>query len=117
MKDKQASGPLARRGSSPFPGAILLVNFKIESARETWLPVLQTLRFTDDEHRDEIRFRFGYCNTEGTLIARSLYLDETQLADLGRAGAREPEIRRMLRILCRQIGYLKLKVPYKSSFG
>jgi hypothetical protein len=26
---KQASGPLARRGSSPFPGAILLVNFKI----------------------------------------------------------------------------------------
>jgi hypothetical protein len=71
---------------------------------ETWSPVLQILRFTDDEHKGDIQFRFGYCDAAGTLIARPLYLDESQLADLGRAASREPEIRRMLRNLCVQLG-------------
>lgn len=70
---------------------------------ETWSSVLQILKFTDDEHKDEIQFRFGYCNDAGKLIARPLYLDESQLADLGKAAAKEPEIRRMLKNLCDQI--------------
>jgi hypothetical protein len=70
---------------------------------ETWSPVLQILRFTDDEHKGDIQFRFGYCDYKGTLIARPLYLDESQLADLGKAAAKEPEIRKMLKNLCDQI--------------
>ena len=71
---------------------------------ETWSSVLQILKFTDDEHKDEIQFRFGYCNDVGKLIARPLYLDESQLADLGKAAAKEPEITKMLKRFCDQIG-------------
>jgi hypothetical protein len=35
LKDKQASGPLARRGSSPFPGAILLINLKARAPHDS----------------------------------------------------------------------------------
>lgn len=71
---------------------------------KTWSSVLQILEFRDDEHKGDIQFRFGYCNHKGKLIARPLYLDETQLADLGKAASRKPEIKRMLKNLCAHLG-------------
>lgn len=68
-----------------------------------WSAVIQILEFRDNAHIGEIDIRFGYCNNTGKLIARPLYLDENQLAELGRAVAREPEIRRMFRAFCDQI--------------
>lgn len=71
---------------------------------ETWSSVLQILKFTDDDHKGEIDLRFGYCNDAGNLIARPLYLDESQLADLGKAAAKIPEVKKMLKNLCAQLG-------------
>jgi hypothetical protein len=70
---------------------------------ESWSSVLQVLMFTDDEHKGEIDLRFGYCDDAGNLIARPLCLDESQLAELGKAAAKEPEIRKMLKRFCDQI--------------
>jgi hypothetical protein len=70
---------------------------------EFWSSVIQILEFRDEEHRGDIRLRFGYCDNTGTLIARPLYLNEDGLAELGRAASRDPETRRMLRNFCDQI--------------
>jgi len=69
----------------------------------SWSSVIQILKFTDDFHKDEIDLRFGYCNDKGKLVARPLYLDESQLAELGKEAAKEPEIRKMLKRFCDQI--------------
>lgn len=70
---------------------------------EDWSSVLQILEFTDRRNKGELDLRFGYCDQTGKLIARPLYLSESQLADLGRAAAKEPEIRKMLKALCDEI--------------
>jgi hypothetical protein len=70
---------------------------------ENWSSVLQILKFTDENNKGEIDLRFGYCDQTGKLIARPLYLTESQLADLGKAAAREPEIKKMLKTFCDQI--------------
>jgi hypothetical protein len=69
-----------------------------------WSSVLQILKFTDKEHKGEIDLRFGYCNQKGKLIARPLYLTESELVDLGKAAAKIPEIKNMLKNLCAQLG-------------
>lgn len=68
-----------------------------------WSSVIQIIEFTDQSNNGEINLRFGYCNDKGKLIARPLYLDESQLAELGKAAAKEPEIRKMLKNFCDQI--------------
>jgi len=70
---------------------------------ENWSSVIQILEFTDSDNKGEIDLRFGYCDNRGKLIARPLYLTESQLADLGRAAAQEPEIKKMLKAFCDQI--------------
>ena len=70
----------------------------------TWSSVLQILKFADNDHKDEIQLRFGYCDNTGKLIARPLYLDESQLAELGKAAAKIPEIKKMLKRFCVQFG-------------
>jgi hypothetical protein len=70
---------------------------------EGWSAVVQILEFRDNEHAGEIDIRFGYCSDRGNLIARPLYLDESQLTELGRAIARYPEIRRFFRGFCDQV--------------
>jgi hypothetical protein len=68
-----------------------------------WSSVVQILKFTDDYHKGEIDLRFGYCNDTGKLIARPLSITESQLVDLGKAAAKKPEIRKMLKRFCDQI--------------
>ncbi len=68
-----------------------------------WSPVIQVLKFTDNEHKGDIELRFGYCNVDGTLTARPLYLSENQLSDLGKEAAKEPEVRKMLMKLIQHI--------------
>ena len=68
-----------------------------------WSSVIQILKFTDDGHKGEIDLRFGYCDDTGKLIARPLYLTEIQLADLGKAATKNPEIKKMLKAFCNQI--------------
>lgn len=70
---------------------------------ENWSSVIQILKFTDESNKGEIDLRFGYCDQTGKLIARPLYLTESQLADLGKAAAKEPEIKKMLKTFCDQI--------------
>jgi hypothetical protein len=70
---------------------------------ENWSSVFQILQFTDENNKGELDLRFGYCDQTGKLIARPLYLTESQLTDLGRAAAREPEIRKMLKAFCDEI--------------
>lgn len=79
------------------------VTHETRASFRTWSAVIQILEFEDEEHRGNIRLRFGYCDDTGTLIARPLYINEERLAELGRAAAREPEIKRMLRAFCDQI--------------
>ncbi len=64
---------------------------------KTWSPVIQLLKFTDDEHKGEINLRFGYCDNTGKLITRPLYLSESQLTDLGKEAAKDPEIKKILK--------------------
>lgn len=68
-----------------------------------WSSVIQIIKFTDQDHKGEIDLRFGYCDDTGKLVARPLYLTESQLADLGDAAAKEPEIRKMLKRFCDKI--------------
>jgi hypothetical protein len=68
-----------------------------------WSPVLQLLKFTDENNKDKIDLRFGYCDQTGKLIARPLYLNECQLAELGKEAAKVPEIRKLLKSFCDQI--------------
>jgi hypothetical protein len=70
---------------------------------ENWSSVLQILKFTDENNKDRIALRLGYCDQTGKLIARPLYLTECELADLGKAAAKEPEIKKMLKTFCDQI--------------
>lgn len=70
---------------------------------EGWSAVVQVLEFTDNEHAGNIDIRIGYCNADGKLIARPLYLEEDALTELGRAVAREPEIRQRFRAFCEQL--------------
>jgi hypothetical protein len=58
----------------------------------------------DEEHKGEIDLRFGYCDQIGKLIARPLYLTESQLADLGKEATKVPEIKKMLKKPCAQFG-------------
>jgi hypothetical protein len=60
-------------------------------------------RFTDNNKKGEIDLRFGYCDDAGKLIARPLYLNESELVDLGKAASKVPEIKKMLRNLCAQL--------------
>jgi len=68
-----------------------------------WSPVIQILKFTDENHKGEIDIRFVYCDQTGKLIARPLYLTECQLVDLGKEAAKDPEIKKMLKTFCDQI--------------
>ena len=38
----------------------------------TWLPAIHILKFTDDEHQDLIKLRFGYCNNARRLATSTL---------------------------------------------
>lgn len=71
---------------------------------KNWSSAIQILKFTDPDNKGEIELRFGYCDRTGKLIARPLYLDESQLADLGREAAKVPEIKKMLKALCAPLG-------------
>lgn len=70
---------------------------------EHWSSVIQIIKFTDQSNKGEIDLRFGYCDDTGKLVARPLYLTESQLADLGKAVAEEPAIKKMLKTFCDQI--------------
>ena len=70
---------------------------------KTWSPVIHILEFTDDAHKDLIKLRFGYCDNTGTLIARPLFLSESELAELGKEAAKDPEMKKMLKGFCDQI--------------
>jgi hypothetical protein len=74
-----------------------LITHEAKVDYKSWSPVVQVLKFTDTEHNGDTQLRFGYLNDDGTLIARPLYLDEDQLEDLGKAAARNPEIKSMLK--------------------
>ena len=39
---------------------------------KTWSPVIHILKFTDDNHKDLIKLRFGYCNNSGRLATSKL---------------------------------------------
>lgn len=80
-----------------------IVTHEARADYENWSSVLQILKFTDENHKDEIDLRFGYCDDTGKLVARPLYLTESQLADLGEEAAKVPEIRKMLKRFCDQI--------------
>jgi hypothetical protein len=68
-----------------------------------WSSVVQIIKFTDPTNKDEVDLRFGYCDNTGRLVARPLYLTEIQLANLGKAVTKEPEIKKMLKTFCDQI--------------
>lgn len=68
-----------------------------------WSSVIQIIEFTDQSNKGDTDLRFAYCDDKGKLVARPLYLDESQLTDLGKAAAKEPEIRKMLKNFCDQI--------------
>ena len=70
---------------------------------KTWSPVIHILKFTDDAHKDKINLRFGYCDNTGKLIARPLDLTESELTELGKEAAKDPEIKKMLKGFCDQI--------------
>lgn len=80
-----------------------IVTQEVSANFGNWSAVVQILEFRDDAHMGEIDIRFGYCDNTGKLIARPLYLNENELAELGRSIAREPEIRRMFRAFCDNI--------------
>jgi hypothetical protein len=69
----------------------------------TWSPVIHILKFTDNAHKDKINLRFGYCDNTGKLIARPLTLTESELTELGKEAAKDPEIKKMLKGFCDQI--------------
>ena len=68
-----------------------------------WSSVIQIIEFTDQSHKGDIDLRFGHCDDTGKLVARPLYLTENELANLGEAVAKVPEIRKMLKRFCDQI--------------
>jgi hypothetical protein len=39
-----------------------VVTHEVRVDYKTWSPVIQILKFTDDEHKDQINLRFGYCD-------------------------------------------------------
>jgi hypothetical protein len=80
-----------------------VVTHEVRVDYETWSPVIHILKFTDDAHKDKIALRFGYCDNTGRLISRPLYLTESELADLGKEVAKDPEIKKMLKDFCDQI--------------
>jgi len=61
---------------------------------KTWSPVIHLLKFTDDAHKDKINLRFGYCDNTGKLIARPLYLTESQLTELGKKPQKTLKLRK-----------------------
>ncbi len=69
----------------------------------TWSPVIHVLKFTDDKHKDLIKLRFGYCDNTGRLIARPLFLSESELTELGKEVAKDPEMKKLLKGFCDQI--------------
>jgi hypothetical protein len=69
----------------------------------TWSPIIHILKFTDDAHKDKINLRFGYCDKTGKLIARPLYLTESELTELGKEAPKDPEIKKVLKGFCDQI--------------
>jgi len=67
---------------------------------KTWSPVIHILKFTDDAHKGKMTIRFGYCDNTGKLISRPLYLTESELTELGKEAAKDPEIKKMLKPFC-----------------
>ena len=80
-----------------------VVTHEVRVDYKTWSPVIQILKFTDDKHKGEIDLRFGYCDNTSKLIPKPLYLTESQLADLGREAAKDPEVKKLLKGFCDQI--------------
>jgi hypothetical protein len=80
-----------------------VVTREIRVDYKTWSPVIQVLKFTDDEHKGQINLRFAYSDNTGKLIPKPLYLTEGQLADLGREAAKDPEVKSLLKGFCDQI--------------
>jgi hypothetical protein len=80
-----------------------VVTREVKVDYKTWSPVIQVLKFTDDAHKDQVNLRFGYCDNTGKLIVRPLYLSESQLTDLGKEAAKDPEIKSLLKGFCDQI--------------
>jgi hypothetical protein len=80
-----------------------LVTHEVRVDYKTWSPVIQILKFTDDEHKDQVNLRFGYCDNTARLITRPLYISESQLTELGKEAAKDPEIKKMLKGFCDQI--------------
>ena len=70
---------------------------------KTWSPVIHILKFTDDKHKDLIKLRFGYCDNTGRLMARPLFLSESELTELGKEVAKDLEMKKMLKGFCDQI--------------
>jgi hypothetical protein len=70
---------------------------------KTWSPVIHILKFTDEKHKDLIKLRFGYCDNTGRLMTRPLFLSETELTELGKEAAKNPEMKKMLKSFCDQI--------------
>ena len=80
-----------------------VVTREVKVDYKTWSPVIQVLKFTDDEHKDQVNLRFGYCDNTGKLIVRPLNLTESELTELGKEAAKDPEIKKMLKGFCEQI--------------
>lgn len=80
-----------------------VVTHEVRVDYKTWSPVIQILKFTDDEHKDQINLRFGYCDNTAKLSTRPLYISESQLTELGKEAAKDPEIKKMLKGFCDQI--------------
>jgi hypothetical protein len=76
------------------------VKYEVRAPFNGWFAVIQVLEFEDNEHianGDNVQLRFGYLNADGKLIARPLYLEEKQLAELGRLVSLRPEVKPMLK--------------------
>jgi hypothetical protein len=80
-----------------------IVTHEVRVDYKTWSPVIHILKFTDDAHKDKVNIRFGYCDNTGKLIVRPLNLTESELTELGKEAAKNPEIKKMLKGFCEQI--------------
>jgi hypothetical protein len=82
---------------------------------KTWSPAIHNLKFTDDVNKDKDSIRFGYCDSTGKLIVRPLNLSESELTELRKEAAKDPEIKKMLKGFCEQSGALSSRANRCAS--
>ena len=67
-----------------------VVTHEVRVDYKTWSPVIHILKFTDDEHKDKINLRFGYCDNTGKLITRPLYPYRKSTYRIGKRSRKRP---------------------------